>query len=138
MYITTIYKGIFCKGTSHWWFIGKIDNFIWKYSWYISDELFFFLLSDINIWYFFVIYCNCNSSSFSCSNVFNCFNSLWWMRKWYLSFVPSSNVMRWAIWYHLYNSKNVKLPLLHGRFSRFLNCTNGTKLRNASQIETLH
>ena len=43
-------------------------------------------------------------------------------------------VMRCAIWYHLYNLKNVKnthggmlLLLLHGCFSRFLNCTNGTK-----------
>ena len=60
--------------------------------------------------------------------------------------------MRCAIWYHLYNLKNVKnahggvlllvkfqtkslqlkLTLLHGCFSRFYNCTNGTKLRNAS------
>ena len=49
-----------------------------------------------------------------------------------------------AIWYHLCNLKNVKIT--HGRktasllkkhssmvvFSRFLNCTNGTKLRNDS------
>ena len=28
----------------------------------------------------------------------------------------------------------LKVTLLHGCFSRFLNCTNGTKLRNASQI----
>ena len=47
-----------------------------------------------------------------------------------------------AIWYHLYNLKNAKsthggvlilikllrVTLLHGCFSRFLNCTNGTKL----------
>ena len=44
------------------------------------------------------------------------------------------NVMRCAIWYHLYNLKNVKnthgrvlilvlkLTLFHGYFSRFLNC----------------
>ena len=44
-----------------------------------------------------------------------------------------------AIWYHLYNLKNVKpaillkVTLLHGCFSRFLNCTNGTKSLNASQ-----
>ena len=60
------------------------------------------------------------------------------------------NVMRCAIWYHLYNLKNLKnadggvlilvpatllkLTLLCGCFSRFLNCTNDTKLRNASQI----
>ena len=30
----------------------------------------------------------------------------------------------------------LKLTLLHGCFSRFLNCTNATKLRNASQIPT--
>ena len=58
-----------------------------------------------------------------------------------------------AIWYHLYNLKNVKnthggplllvklqpatllnVTLLHGWFSRFLNCKNGTKSRNRSQL----
>ena len=59
-----------------------------------------------------------------------------------------------AIWYHLYNLKNaknnqrgviflvklqgpatkLKVTLLHGCFSRFLNCTNGTKSRNPSDI----
>ena len=44
-----------------------------------------------------------------------------------------------AIWYHLYNLKNVKNThrksnILHGYFSRFLNCTNGTKLRNAPHM----
>ena len=51
-----------------------------------------------------------------------------------------------AIWYHLYNLKNVKnthegvlllvlkVTLLHGCFSRFLNCTNGTKSRKASHM----
>ena len=59
-------------------------------------------------------------------------------------------VMFCATWYHLYNLKFVKnthggvlllvaatllkVPLLHGCFSRFLNCTNGTKSRNASLI----
>ena len=48
--------------------------------------------------------------------------------------------MRYAIWLHLYNLKNVKnthggvLTLLHGCFSRFLNCTNATKSRNASHM----
>ena len=56
--------------------------------------------------------------------------------------------MRCVIWYHLYNLKNLKythggvlifatllkLTLLHGSFSRFLNCTNGTKSRNAPQL----
>ena len=54
-----------------------------------------------------------------------------------------------AIWYHLHNSKNVKnthggklvlvalqalrkVKLLHRCFSRFLNCSNGTKSRKAS------
>ena len=67
--------------------------------------------------------------------------------------------MRFAIWYHFYNLKNVKnthagvlisvkvaglkpatllkLTLLHGCFSRFLNCTNGTKSRNAPHIDYL-
>ena len=44
-----------------------------------------------------------------------------------------------AIWYYLYNSKNVKnthagVTLLRGCFSRFLNCTNGNKLRNGSYL----
>ena len=57
-----------------------------------------------------------------------------------------------AIWYHFYNLKNVKnthrgvlllgykpetlikVTLHHGCFSRFLNCTSGTKSRNASNI----
>ena len=42
-----------------------------------------------------------------------------------------------AIWYNLKNVKTpymvkVKVTLLHGCFSRFLNCTNGTKSRKAS------
>ena len=63
--------------------------------------------------------------------------------------------MLWAIWYCLYNFKNVmntqggvlllsklqteacnftKVTLLHGCFSRFLNCANGIKLRDASNM----
>ena len=50
--------------------------------------------------------------------------------------------MRCAIWYHLYNLKNVKnthggVTLLHACFSRFLNCTSGTKSRNGSHIQEL-
>ena len=43
------------------------------------------------------------------------------------------DVMRCAIWYHLYSLKNVKNtpPWV---FSRFLICANGSKLQNASQI----
>ena len=61
-------------------------------------------------------------------------------------------VMRYAIWYHLYILKNVKnthgevlvlvklqaevlkLAILHGCFSRFLKCTNSTKLHKASML----
>ena len=50
-------------------------------------------------------------------------------------------VMCCTIWYHLCNFKNVKniyggvyLKPLHGCFSHFLNCTNGTKLPNASHM----
>ena len=59
--------------------------------------------------------------------------------------LKEENVTRCAIWYHLYNLKNVthggmlllvklqaEVTLLHGCFSRFLNCTNGTKSRKAS------
>ena len=62
-------------------------------------------------------------------------------------------VMLCAIWYHLYNLEKaksthggvlllvklqsatlIKVTLLHGCFSRFLNCANGTKSRNASYL----
>ena len=62
-------------------------------------------------------------------------------------------VMSWVIWYHLYYSKNVKnihervlllvklqkatllnVTLLRGCFLHFLNCTNGTKSRNAPHM----
>ena len=45
-----------------------------------------------------------------------------------------------AIWYHLYHLKNIKrttllkITLLNGCFSRFLNCTNDTKSRKASHL----
>ena len=68
----------------------------------------------------------------------------------FLTKISCLNVMRCAIWYYLYNLKNVKnthgwvlrlkpatllkLILLHGCFSRFLNWTNATKSRNAPQI----
>ena len=56
--------------------------------------------------------------------------------------------MRWVIWYHLHNLKNVKnahegvlllakLTFLHGCFSRFLSCTNGTKSRKISHLVIL-
>ena len=71
----------------------------------------------------------------------------------FLMFPEDIVVMRYAIWYHLYNSKNVKNTmealllvklqasawnftkgtLLHGCFPRFLHCTNGNKSGNASQ-----
>ena len=76
--------------------------------------------------------------------------------KWYQIVQSVTYVVRCAIWYYLYNLKNVKnthggvlilvklqacklatllkLTLLHGYFSRFLTCTNSTKLRNASHI----
>ena len=56
-----------------------------------------------------------------------------------------------VMWYDLYNFKKVLLvlllvklqaflTLLHGYFSRFLNCTNGTKLRKTSHmlVQILH
>ena len=49
--------------------------------------------------------------------------------------LPIQLVVHCAIWYHLYNLKNEKLKLLHGCFSRFLNCTNGTKSRKAPHLE---
>ena len=41
--------------------------------------------------------------------------------------------MLYAIWYHLYNLKNVKNT--HGGVLLLVNCTNGTKSRNASHIK---
>ena len=69
------------------------------------------------------------------------------------SLYPLSNKTLCAIWYHLYNLQNVKnthgkvlllvcmlkpatllkVTLLHGCFSRVLNCRNGTKSHKASQ-----
>ena len=57
-------------------------------------------------------------------------------------------LMRCAIWYHLYSLENVKNThggvliliklgswvFLQGYFLRFLNCTNGTKSRNAPHV----
>ena len=54
-------------------------------------------------------------------------------------------VMRCVIWYHLFNLKNLKnthggvllfvVTLLHGCFSRFLNCTDHTKSRKTSHMK---
>ena len=42
-------------------------------------------------------------------------------------------VMRCAIWYDLYNLKNMNNT--HGCFSRFLNCTNSAKSHNAPHVK---
>ena len=59
---------------------------------------------------------------------------------------PKLFVMRCAIWCHLYNLKTgkiqmeewpatlLKVTLLHGCFSRFWNCSNGTKLRKGTHL----
>ena len=71
-----------------------------------------------------------------------------WYRQTSVSFfVLYLFAMLCAIWYHSYDSKNVwrsvnlqvstsplKVTLLHGCFSHFLNCANGTKLRKASHF----
>ena len=51
-----IYKSIFYNWncTLNYCFIEKVDNLIWKLSWYKSDLLFFFLLSYSNIWGYFL------------------------------------------------------------------------------------
>ena len=43
------------------------------------------------------------------------------------------DVVRCAIRYHLWNLKNLKTPI-ELLLSRFLNCANGTKSRNASHM----
>ena len=60
---------------------------------------------------------------------------------------PLGTALLCTIWYHLYNLKNVENTnwhqwmsatllnvALHGCFSRFLNCTNGTESRNSSYM----
>ena len=65
------------------------------------------------------------------------------LSKWSGMRFQSLYEMRCAVWYHLYNLKNVKnihggvllkVTLLHGCFSRFLNCTNRTKPWSAPYI----
>ena len=50
-------------------------------------------------------------------------------------------MMRCKVWHHLYNTWNpatlLKETLLHGCFSRFSNCANGTKLRKTSRYSAL-
>ena len=76
-------------------------------------------------------------------------NIVFWIVN-HLVMKPSKLIVFCAIWYHFYNLKNVKnthggvlllvpvtllkVTLHHGCFSRFLNCTNGTKSRNASRM----
>ena len=62
-----------------------------------------------------------------------------------IAYAPDDGVLAWTL--ALFNLKNVKnthggvlllkITLLHGCFSRFLNCTNGTSSRNASDIKLL-
>ena len=40
-----------------------------------------------------------------------------------------------SLWFDVYLLLLVKVTLVHGCFSRFLNCTNGTKSRKASQLD---
>ena len=40
--------------------------------------------------------------------------------------------------FRLHHATLLKLKLLHGCFSRLLNCTNGTKLCNASHMNLLY
>ena len=75
--IYIIYKSIFHKGTSHWWFIGKIDNFIWKYFWYMSDFLFFFLLIAIFDTLFLYFAVTLVAAHFHAQTFLNCSNSLY-------------------------------------------------------------
>ena len=73
-------------------FFGKIDNFVWKYSWYKKDLMFFLSLCNINIWYCFLLFVvTIIATGFHAQMFFNCSNSSLWMSMWYLSFVPSLN-----------------------------------------------
>ena len=80
-------------------------------------------------------------------------SSIWTFVKYVYN--ASIYVMLWAMWYHLYNFKNVKNThggvlllvelqalacnftksnILLGRFLGFLYCTNGTKSRNTPHL----
>ena len=75
-------------------------------------------------------------------------NGMEWVRALQKVSSVHKNVMRCPIWHHLYDLKNVKnthggvlkpttllkLTLLLGCFSRFLNCPNVTKSRKGSHI----
>ena len=76
---------------SRWWFIGKIDNFIWKYS---CQTYCFFFLSDSSIWYCFLYFVvTLIAAAFYPHMFVNRSNFLWRMSKWYLSSVPS---LKWG------------------------------------------
>ena len=92
MYIIIIYKLVFYKGISHWWFTSKIDNFIWKYSCHtspVTPVLFFSV-----IWYCFLfLVVTLMAATFNAQKFLNCSNFFWWMIKLYLLFVPS---LKWG------------------------------------------
>ena len=79
------------------------------------------------------------------TRAWDCFVVIAWMK---MGSTPRViTLMPCTIWYHLHNLKNVKntrervltlllkVIFLHGCFTCFLNCTNVTKSRKASQIE---
>ena len=105
----------------------KLSFTIWKVMFCYWDIKFFKILNhSINI-----KICDVMVS------IENSFKSIFWIvNQWWN--LANQYVVRCAIWCHLYNLKTMKnthkLTLLHGCFSRFLNCTNGTKSHNASHI----
>ena len=75
------------KGTSHWWFIGKIDIFILVYV--RLNFLFSQWQHYLMLFLYFVV--TLIAAVFHAQMSFNCSNSLWWVSEWYLSLVPSLN-----------------------------------------------
>ena len=91
-----------------------------------------------------------NHLSYPCYKMCN-----WGSKSYILSQSLSQSKMLCAIWYHLYNLKNVKstyekvlfkvaacnllkVTLLQGCFSGFLNCTNSTNSRKSSHMFYIH
>ena len=71
--------------------------------------------------------------------IYDTYNDLYFTEKRTWREAASRCVMCCAIWYHLHNLKNVKNTherVLIGCFSRFLNCTNGTKSCNTPHIHS--
>ena len=123
-----------------------------KYSTFVSiTPHFLHLHHSVTLWFFFFLNFSCVLGiSYSSAKQTLFTSKLTGSYSNTTKAILLKHVMRFTIWDHLYNLKNVKnthrgllillklqalkLTLLHGCFSHFLNCTNGTKSCNAPHI----